>query len=406
MRLRAVFLILACVCLAAPVSVIAQTPGPSPRAAEEDAAEVVDTVTTWLKRAGSSNPEVRLRAWDGLTVEYQQFYFAGDQTQFSHLRSTVYSSGEVTVDEERDRFGVDVTLSGFLNEHGLYTMHFVLTRDFLIDDHYFAPELDVPEELESTTVRVVLTDDEIRVNHPEFENNQAVVVLVTNEGTQTHQVQVYRLNDGQTVEALVQLITTKQPTADVASSYGFAFALAGSERVPIGMIDAEPGMYVVAGFSPGDTLLGVYATFEIAEQEPANDVAIIAETSVPTQQPAIASCPSLPADYLGTWAGTGLQAEQGHEWEVVLTLYGGGTGTVVGASSYPELGCEGNLTLLTFDQIYPPYATFAETIVSGQEVCADGTFHLNFAEGIHGLLFTWTSATSGSVARGTLQRPT
>src|SRR5688572_16598989 len=124
MKLRTAFLILAFLCLSSPIGALAQTPSPSPQADEDDAAKVIDTVTTWLKRAGSSNPDVRLRAWDGLTEEYKQFFFAADPNQFSYERTTVYSIGDVTIDEERDRFGVDITLSGFLNEHGLYTMHF------------------------------------------------------------------------------------------------------------------------------------------------------------------------------------------------------------------------------------------------------------------------------------------
>jgi hypothetical protein len=405
MKLRTGFLILAVFCMSLPIGVAAQTPSPSPLADEADAARVIDTVTTWLKRAGSDNPEVRLRAWDGLSEEYKQFFFAGDPAQFSHLRSTVYTTGDVTIDEERDRFGVDVTLSGFINEHGLYTMHFVVTRDFLIDDHFSAPELEVPDELESTTVRVVVTDEEIRVNHPEFENNDAVVVLVTNEGTQSHQLQVFRVNDGQTVETLMQLVTTTQPIDGVATPYGFAMALAGSERVPIGMINTEPGTYVVAGFTPGDSLFGVYAAFEIADQEAAADEGAIVESdAAPTQAVDTGSGENLPADYLGTWAGTGVQADQGVEWEVVLTLSGGSIGTVVGTSSYPELGCEGTLTLIMFDQIYPPYAKLEETIIAGQDVCANGTFSVSFAEFVQGMLFTWTSATSGSIATGTLRQ--
>ena len=112
------------------------------------------------------------------------------------------------------------------------------------------------------------------------------------------------------------------------------------------------------------------------------------------------SGPALPVEYLGTWAGTGVEADQGVQWEVVLTLTGGSTGTVVGTSSCPGLGCQGNLTLIMFDQIYPPYAKLAETIVAGHDTCADGTFSIGFAEGVHGMRFSWTSAT------GTLQQIT
>jgi hypothetical protein len=112
----------------------------------------------------------------------------------------------------------------------------------------------------------------------------------------------------------------------------------------------------------------------------------------------------LPQDFLGTWSGTGVQSDLNLQWDVVLTLNGGATGSVTGTSSYPGLGCEGTLTLVDFDTTYPPYATLAETIVTGQGTCADGMFELSFLEGVPGMSFTWTSSSSGSIGTGTLQQ--
>ena len=126
-------------------------------------------------------------------------------------------------------------------------------------------------------------------------------------------------------------------------------------------------------------------------------------TTAPAQ-PGDAAGLALPQDFLGTWSGTGVQSDLKLQWDVVLTLNGGNTGSVVGTLTYPGLGCEGTLTLLDFDTIYPPYATLAETIVTGQGVCANGEFEVSFLEGVQGMSFTWTSSSSGSIANGTLQR--
>src|SRR6185437_15796268 len=101
-------------------------------------------------------------------------------------------------------------------------------------------------------------------------------------------------------------------------------------------------------------------------QSGSNSITSIDATAAPTQPAEAATGPVLPQDFLGTWSGTGVQPDLNLKWDVVLTLNGGETGTVVGTSSYPGLGCEGTLTLLDFDTTYPPYATLAETIVTGQ----------------------------------------
>ena len=111
---------------------------------------------------------------------------------------------------------------------------------------------------------------------------------------------------------------------------------------------------------------------------------------------------TLPDSYLGTWAGIGIQTSPESEWPVVLTFTGGSAGEVVGTSAYETLGCEGELFLIEVEKGYPPFATFTETIFTGQEHCADGTFTVGWAEGIEGLYFDWTSADGESFARGDL----
>ena len=186
-----------------------------------------------------------------------------DPTSFVYAPSKVYSTGDVTIDEN-DKFNIDLTLSGFGDKHGLYHMLFVLTRDFLIDNYEPLPDLRVPEELESTTVRVRVTDAEIKVNHPTFQNNDAVVLIVTNKGAQFHQLVIYRLNDGHAIEELAASLQASQMFNDSATVYGIALPEADGEPISVGMVNIETGTYVIAGIGARDSLTGLYDSFTLS----------------------------------------------------------------------------------------------------------------------------------------------
>lgn len=94
-----------------------------------------------------------------------------------------------------------------------------------------------------------------------------LLLHIRNSGQQHHQIQIFRLDDGKTVDELVALIQESQITTGVAESYGYALIKGGEETTKtIGIVDVEPGTYVVTGFGgmPNpDTLVGVYATFTV-----------------------------------------------------------------------------------------------------------------------------------------------
>jgi hypothetical protein len=170
--------------------------------------------------------------------------------------------GEVPINES-DRFILDLTLSGFINEHGLYHIRFALTRDFLIDDYTTLPDLKVPAEMDSTTVRVHVTDQEIKVNHPSFKANDAIVIVLTGEVAKLHYVQVLRLNDGISVETFGQALKAQSPIQDISTPYVLGYVFTDVEKRMLGMVNVEPGTYVVAAVVPQDQLFGVYDSFTI-----------------------------------------------------------------------------------------------------------------------------------------------
>jgi len=242
----------------------AQTPATPQAASDADAAKVTETLTTWLKRAGSDKPEVRLRAWNSLTEGYQQFFLPEGPDSFAFASFTVYSVSDNVTVEPTGHFGVEVNLSGFINPHGLYSMKFLLTPEFKIDDQFTLPKVEIPKDMTATYIRAVTEDGSVRVDHPTFTAQDVTIVRIVNKGTATHTVVVFHLNDGKTVDELATLVAAAQPGTDITSiavTFGVAMLTTGATG-EVGML-ADPGTYVLIGITPGDSVLGMYDVFTL-----------------------------------------------------------------------------------------------------------------------------------------------
>jgi hypothetical protein len=94
----------------------------------------------------------------------------------------------------------------------------------------------------------------------------------------------------------------------------------------------------------------------------------------------------MPPEFSGPWIGDAIQ-NNSIEFDILLTLPGGDTGTVVGIVTYPSLNCGGTLTLesQTEDSI-----TLHENITFGIPFCIDqGTVVLT-SRPPGGLDYAWT----------------
>ena len=252
----------------AAIRVSAQTPEPT-YAPDDIAEKAVKTVETFIKRATSKKENVRLRAWEMLTENYRQNYLGGDPTQLVLAPTTVHAIKEkVTVEESGVTVGmmdyvVEVSLSGFINEHGLYSMQFFLTPDLEVDYYQRAATVEIPEGMKAAEATATITDSTVSVDPAKIDNKDVVIIAVSNTGSTYHSVQLFRLNDGHTVDDLLPHVTSAPPTPDPeVTSYGdVSFVLPGESK-EIGFI-AEPGKYVLIGTTNPDSLLGVHAEFTI-----------------------------------------------------------------------------------------------------------------------------------------------
>jgi hypothetical protein len=107
---------------------------------------------------------------------------------------------------------------------------------------------------------------------------------------------------------------------------------------------------------------------------------------------------TIPAQFAGSWSGTVHQANPALSVTVQVSL---APGTAHGTITYPQLGCSGNLGLMSAGH---GLLTLGQTITSGQDNCVDGQIKLAAQPG-GTLHFTFLSRSGGNPA-GTLARQT
>lgn len=109
-----------------------------------------------------------------------------------------------------------------------------------------------------------------------------------------------------------------------------------------------------------------------------------------------------PQELAGSWSGHASQQNPTSDWDITIDISGGKTGSVIGRSSYPGLGCEGELVFQSVTSSHPPAITLSEHIVNGAGVCVDGTIELTYIGPDEGVNFEWTSNTGSGRAFGIL----
>lgn len=249
------------------------TSSTSPAAIEKNLAprDVADAatefLTTWVKRAGSKNPDVRHRAWTSLTPEAQETLFFGEEQYMATITGEVLQFGDVTVEDAG--VGIEAVVSGLWTPHGLYHVQFILAP---VDDSYQlanydqAPGIVVPEGMTHISLNVSLRDDSIKVSKSEIQQKDVLAMTVTNKGTVFHSVVIYRVADGQTADELVAQISNR--SADDADKFVLVGA-APEGKKEIALINVEPGTYVIAGYNSNsatpDTLIGVSTVLTVTE---------------------------------------------------------------------------------------------------------------------------------------------
>lgn len=109
---------------------------------------------------------------------------------------------------------------------------------------------------------------------------------------------------------------------------------------------------------------------------------------------------ALPDAFIGTWSGTGVQANPSDQWPMTVQFTGGAAGDpAVGTISYPSLGCSGQYILRSVDG---DTIEATEHITSG-DACVDGpaTFTL-LPDG--SLNYSWSSPSGHSTATAALTK--
>jgi hypothetical protein len=256
---------------AAPSFAHAQDPDGSPAATpknlapKEVADQATETLTTFVKRASSTNPEVRHRAWEMLTPNAQANLFFGQEAVFYFVAGEILQLGDVTIEEEN--VGIEAAIKGLWNPHDFTNSFFLLTSDAtLIDDGRI--ELDhvtVPEGLSSTKVTVQVKASAISTRSKPLATKDVVIVTFVNEDSAVHNLGMYRLAEGQTEEELLDLVATGQA---YPSQYA-RVRLAPGEIQMYAVMDVTPGSYIFTGVPGGgqgaetESLVDVVATLTV-----------------------------------------------------------------------------------------------------------------------------------------------
>ena len=193
--------------------------------------------------------------------------------------------------------------------------------------------------------------------------------------------------EGDRYECVTNLRELGVPTGELTVSFD-VYDLAGNSRL------APNGTHQVSWYPPG----GFVAAVEPGTVDEGTDEAPTDRSVVIVPAEADEPMASLPAEYLGTWEGTGVQVNPAAEWPMVVDLTGGGVGEVVGTISYPSLGCGGDFVLRSAGG---GAVEVTEDITVGTDVCVDGLTRLALAsDGT--LIYEWTSPDGASRASATL----
>jgi hypothetical protein len=223
-------------------SAASATPTTKPLAPKAVADQAVETVTLFVKRAGSTNPAVRHRAWEMFTPDAQTTVFFGTEDAFYVGAGEILQIGDVTVEEVG--IGVPVALGGFWGPHAFSNNLFLLTDDATkIEDITLLDEENVPDGVTSTKVTVNVTDATISTRTKPLATKDVVLITFVNKGSATHGVAVYRLDDGQTADDLLAQIHTGGATDRL---YALALLDTG-ERQSEGVMGMDPGTYLITG---------------------------------------------------------------------------------------------------------------------------------------------------------------
>jgi hypothetical protein len=215
-------------------------------ASAEVASQVTDTLTLFIKRAGSSKPESRHRAWEMLSPTAQENLFFGNEEQgFYVVKGKIVQIGAVTVED--GGIGVEVFVSGLWTTHGFYHNKFLLVPNgdsYLIGDSVNL-DLVVPEGMTGTTIQVDMREGAITIDQTEIADTDIVLISITNDGADLQLVELDRMYDGETVDALAGHMADRSQ-----DQYAFTGVQPGDTAI-IGLARIEPGTYVISTIITG-----------------------------------------------------------------------------------------------------------------------------------------------------------
>lgn len=184
------------------------------------------------------------------------------------------------------------------------------------------------------------------------------------------------------------------PYCSISDRFTFTITDKGGSQTPVigdAQLDLPLGSYTIT-----EDTTGVSADFAVTPDLTPEGIRITFATGAAAE---------LPSFFVGRWEGTGTQTKPATEWPIVMTLAGGGIGSVIGTTAYPSLECDGELTLRRLN----PEITFraveaAEVITTNRDNCLDGVFALGPTDVEAGLAFSWTSDDGTTTATGVLHR--
>ncbi len=232
----------------------------------EVASQATSTLTLFLKRAGSSKPDVRHRAWEMLTPDLQQQVFYGLEEAFYAVGGKILQTEDITIDQYGNVV-VPVALKGFWGKYSFTNTAFALTSDTsMINGITILDDLTVPDGLTSTKLTIKMSDDSISTRRKPLVEHDVVLVTLTNTGTITHRVVLLRVPDGTTPDALTATITGRDAVNDPLT---VAMIPAGQSQT-IALMGMDEGTYLIAGVPSGgqsetETLVGVFTTLTITK---------------------------------------------------------------------------------------------------------------------------------------------
>lgn len=236
---------------------------PDNLATPEITTQATATVIRFIERASSTNPQVRHRAWEMFSPEGQTNLFFGKEESFNRLvAGEIAQFGNVTMDSSG--VVVEGVLLGLWSTHGLYHVQFILDESYQISNYLIIPGTIVPKGHSHATLRVSLSDDQIKTGNAKRPEKDILVVSIKNTGTYYHSMVIYRLADKQTPEELVAQILSG--TADPSNKY-MSTTLEPDSENEIGLIDVQAGNYLVVGYDQysEETLSGLNVQFTITK---------------------------------------------------------------------------------------------------------------------------------------------